>query len=117
MAPPQPIMVLDPLPWTRSTVMEFALHELVNGGQLAPNVEGSPRAWIVPPATDREPNPSYGYVVSFIRHHGHGFASPASRFMCRLCHHYGVELHNFAPTRFRRRPPSSASARGSWGSP
>jgi hypothetical protein len=39
MASPQPIVVLDPLPWTRSTVMEFALHELVNGGQLAPNVE------------------------------------------------------------------------------
>jgi hypothetical protein len=90
-------MVLDPLPWTRSTVMEFALHELVNGGQLAPNMEGSPPAWIVPPAMDREPNPSYDYVVSFIRHHGHGFAAPASRFMRRLCHHYWVELHNFAP--------------------
>jgi hypothetical protein len=31
-----------PLPWSRSTVMEFALHELLNGGQLAPNVEGAP---------------------------------------------------------------------------
>jgi hypothetical protein len=97
MAPPQPIVVLDPLPWTRSTVTEFVLHELVNGGQLAPNVEGSLLAWIVPPATDREPNPPYGYVVSFIRHHELGFAAPASRFMCGLCHHYGVELHNFAP--------------------
>jgi hypothetical protein len=57
MAPPQPIVVLDPLPWNRSTVMEFSLHELVNGGQLAPNVEGSPPARIIPPATDREPNP------------------------------------------------------------
>jgi hypothetical protein len=97
MAPPQPIVVLDPLPWTRSTVMEFALNELVNGGQLAPNMEGSPRAWIVPPAADREPNPPYGYVVSFIRHHERGFAAPARRFMRGLCHHYGVELHNFAP--------------------
>jgi hypothetical protein len=51
---------------------------------------------IVPPATDREPNPPYGYVVSFIRHHERGFAAPASCFMCGLCHHYGVELHNFA---------------------
>jgi hypothetical protein len=38
-----------------------------------------------------------GYVVSFIRHHERGFATSASRFMCGLCYHYGVELHNFAP--------------------
>jgi hypothetical protein len=95
--PPQPIVVLDPLSWNRSTVTEFALNELINGGQLALNVEGLPLAWIVPPATDREPNPLYGYAVSFIRHHERGFAAPASRFMRGLCHHYGVELHNFAP--------------------
>jgi hypothetical protein len=78
-------------------VTRFALSELVNGGQLAPNVEGQPPAWIVPPATDREPNPPYDYVVSFIRHHERGFTAPASRFMRGLCHHYGVGLHNFAP--------------------
>jgi hypothetical protein len=50
-------------------VTRFALSELVNGGQLAPNVDGQPPAWIVPPAMDREPNPPYGYIVSFIRHH------------------------------------------------
>jgi hypothetical protein len=44
-----------------------------------------------------EPNPPFGYVVSFIRHHERGFTVPASRFMRELCHHYGVELHNFAP--------------------
>jgi hypothetical protein len=97
MAPTQPIQVLDPLPWHRSTVTDFALNELVNGGQLAPNVEGQPPAWIVLPAADREPNPPFDYVVSFIRHHEHGFTAPASRFMRGLCHHYGVELHNFAP--------------------
>jgi hypothetical protein len=42
MAPPQPIVVLDPLLWGRSTVTEFSLRELVNGRQLAPNVEGTP---------------------------------------------------------------------------
>jgi hypothetical protein len=78
-------------------VTDFALNELVNGGQLAPNVEGQPPAWIVPPAADREPNLLFGYVVSFIRHHEHGFAAPASRFMRGLCHHYGVEFHNFTP--------------------
>jgi hypothetical protein len=97
MVPTLPIQVLDPLPWHRSTVTEFALHELANGSQLAPNVDGQPAAWIVPPATDREPNPPYGYVVSFIYHHERGFAAPASRFMRGLCHHYGVLLHNFAP--------------------
>jgi hypothetical protein len=40
MAPTQPITVLDPLPWNRSMVARFALSELMNGGQLAPNVEG-----------------------------------------------------------------------------
>jgi hypothetical protein len=116
MARPQPITVLDPLPWSRSTVTRFALSELVNGGQLVPNVDGQPAAWIVPSATDREPNPPYGYVVSFNRHHKRGFAAPASCFMRGLCYHYGVELHNFTPTQFRRRPPLSASARDFWGS-
>jgi hypothetical protein len=97
MARQQPITVLDLHPWSRSTVTGFALSELVNGGQLALNVDGQPAAWIVPPATDREPNPPYVYIVSFIRHHERGFAAPASRFMRGLCHHYGVELHNFAP--------------------
>jgi hypothetical protein len=78
-------------------VTELALRELVNSRQQAPNMEGAPRAWIVPPATDREPNPPLGYVVSFVRHHECGFATPASRFMRGLCHHYGVELHNFTP--------------------
>jgi hypothetical protein len=46
---------------------------------------------------DREPNPPYGYVVSFIRFHERGFAAPTSLFLRGLCHHYGVELHNFTP--------------------
>jgi hypothetical protein len=87
MAPTLPIQVLDPLPWHRSTVTEFMLHELENGSQLAPNVDGPPPAWFVPPAADREPNPPYGYVVNFIRHHERGFAAPASRFMRWLCYH------------------------------
>jgi hypothetical protein len=97
MAPTQPIQVLDPLSWHRSTVTDIALRELVNGGQLAPNVEGQPPTWIVLPAADREPNPPFGYAVSFIRHHERGFTAPASHFMRGQCHHYGVELHNFAP--------------------
>jgi hypothetical protein len=89
--------MLDPLPWSRSTVTRFALSELVNSGQLAPNMDGQPPVWIVLTATDREPNPPYGYIVSFIRHHERGFAAPASRFMRGLFYHYRVELHNFTP--------------------
>jgi hypothetical protein len=51
----------------------------------------------VPHPNEREPNPPYGYVVSFIRFHERGFATPASCFMRALCYHYGVELHNFTP--------------------
>jgi hypothetical protein len=115
MAPPQPITMLDPLPWNRSTVMRFALNELVNGGQLAPNVDGQPEAWIVPPVTDREPNPLYDYVVSFIRHHERGFVAPTSRFMRGLCHHYGVELHNFARNAISQ-AATFVGVRDSWGS-
>jgi hypothetical protein len=97
MAPPQSISVIDPLPWPRSTVMRLALSELVTAGQLAANEDGHPVAWIDRPATDRGPNPPFRYVVSFIRHHERGFTAPASRFLCGLCFHYGVELHNFAP--------------------
>jgi hypothetical protein len=58
---------------------------------------GQPPAWIDLPARDREPNPPFGYVISFIRFHERGFTTPASRFLRGLCFHYGVELHNFAP--------------------
>jgi hypothetical protein len=97
MALPQPIVVLEPLPWTRSTVTPFALNKLANGGLLAPAGEGTHPAWMVPPVSHREPNPPYSYVVSFIRLHERGFTAPASYFMRGLCYHYRVELHNFAP--------------------
>jgi hypothetical protein len=97
MAPQQSITVIDPLPWLHSTATRLALCELVNAGQLAVNEDGQPPAWIDPPERDQEPNPPFGYVVSFIRFHERGFAAPASRFLRGLCFHYGVELHNFAP--------------------
>jgi hypothetical protein len=78
-------------------MMTFALNELVNGGLLAPAGEGAYPSWMVPQASDREPNPPYGYIISFIWLHERGFTTPASRFMRGLCYHYGVELHNFAP--------------------
>jgi hypothetical protein len=97
MAPPPSITVIDPLAWPRSTATRLSLNLLVTGGQLAANVDGQPAEWIEPPMRDRVPNPSFGYVISFIRFHERGFAAPASRFMRVLCYHYGVELHNFTP--------------------
>jgi hypothetical protein len=75
----------------------LSLSELVTAGQLTANEDGRPSAWIVPHLNEWEPNPPYGYVVSFIRFNERGFAAPASRFMRALCYDYGVELHNFTP--------------------
>jgi hypothetical protein len=97
MAPQQPLIIIDPLAWERSTVTPLALNQLVAGGQLAANEDGQPAEWIVPRERERAPNPPHGYVVSFVRFHERGFTTPASRFMRALCHHYDVELHNFAP--------------------
>jgi hypothetical protein len=97
MAPHPPLIIIDPLVWERSTVTRLALNQLVTGGQLAANEDGRPAAWLVPSERERAPNPPSGNVVSFVRFHERGFMAPASRFMRALCHHYGVELHNFAP--------------------
>jgi hypothetical protein len=97
MAPPQPITIIDVLPWKRSTTTRLSLSELVTASQLAANEDGHPAVCIVPHLNEPEPNPPFGYVVNFIRFHERGFAAPASRFMRALCYHYGVELHNFTP--------------------
>jgi hypothetical protein len=97
MAPQQPLVIIDPLLWERSSATRLALGHLVTAGKLAANEDGRPAEWIVPPGRDHEPNAPSGYVVSFIRFHEQGFMAPASRFMRALCFHYSVELHNFAP--------------------
>jgi hypothetical protein len=102
MAPPPSITVIDPLAWPRLTATKLSLSLLVNGGQLAANVDGKPAEWIEPPVRDQVPNPPFSYVVSFIRFHKRGFAVPASRFMRALCYHYDVELHNFTPNAISR---------------
>jgi hypothetical protein len=117
MAPPQPITVIDPLLWPRSTAMRLALSELVNASQLAANEDGQPPAWIDPPTTDREPRPPFDYVVSFIRFHERGFAAPAGRFLRGMCYHYGVELHNFAPNAISQAATFVGVCEGFLGSP
>jgi hypothetical protein len=96
MVPQPPLIIIDPLAWERLTVTRLALNQLVTGGQLEANEDGRPAAWIVSSERERAPNSPSGYVVSFVRFHERGFMVPASRFMRALCHHYGMELHNFA---------------------
>jgi hypothetical protein len=95
MAPQQPITIIDPPAWERSTATILSLNLLVSGGQLAANVDGQPAEWIVPSERERVPNPPYGYILSFMHFHERGFAAPASRFMRGLCYLYGMELQNF----------------------
>jgi hypothetical protein len=91
------ILVLDLFAWPWSTADRLSLEALVLGGQLTPADDGPNPVWMVPLSSNIEPNPPPGYIVSFLRLHEHGFNVPASRFMRGLCHHYRVELHNFAP--------------------
>jgi hypothetical protein len=48
MAPQQPLIIIDPPAWERSTATTLTLNQLVAGGQLAANVDGQPAEWIVP---------------------------------------------------------------------
>jgi hypothetical protein len=97
MAPQQPLTIIDPPSWERSTATTLALSQLAAGGQLAANVDGQPPELIIPSEKARVPNPPYGYIVSFTRFHERGFTALASRFLRGLYYHYGVELQNFAP--------------------
>jgi hypothetical protein len=72
------------------------LKTLVADGLLRP-LSGGPQPEWMAPASEVDPTPSPGYVVSFVSFHERGFGVPASRFMRALLHYYGVELHNFNP--------------------
>jgi tRNA nucleotidyltransferase (CCA-adding enzyme) len=56
MAPQQPLIIIDPLAWERSTATRLALNQLVTAGQLAANEDGRPVEWIVPPGRDHAAN-------------------------------------------------------------
>jgi hypothetical protein len=83
-------------PWHFSIVAVEDLEALVADGLLRPLSGGPQPEWMVP-ASEADPTPPTGYVVSFIPFHERRFGVPASRFMRVLLHHYGVELHNFNP--------------------
>jgi hypothetical protein len=83
-------------PWPFCTVAVEDLEALVADGLLRP-LSGGPQLEWMAPASEADPTPPPGYVVSFIPFHERGFGVPASRFMRALLHYYGVELHNFNP--------------------
>jgi hypothetical protein len=89
-------VILPRDPWPFSTVAVEDLEALVDDGLLCPLSDGPQPEWMAP-ASEADPTPPLGYVVSFISFHERGFGVPASRFMRALLHHYGVELHNFNP--------------------
>jgi hypothetical protein len=77
-------------------VTDFALNELENGGQLVPNVGAAF-------GVDRSAGGGSG-AQPVVRLRGQLHPAPRTRLHraveplhCGLCHHYGVELHNFAP--------------------
>jgi hypothetical protein len=117
MAPQQPITIIDPPAWERSTATTLSLNLLVSGGQLAVNVDGQPAEWIVPLEREQVPNPPYDYIIIFMRFHEHGFAAPASRFLRGLCYHYGVELQNFTPNAISQAATSVSVCEGFLGIP
>jgi hypothetical protein len=83
-------------PWPSSTVTVDDLEALVADGLLRP-LSGDPQPEWMAPASEDDPTPPPGYVVSFVSFHERGFRVPVSHFMRALLHYYGVELHNFNP--------------------
>jgi hypothetical protein len=83
-------------PWPFSTVTVDDLEALVADGLLRP-LFGDPQPEWMAPASEADPTPPQGYMVSFVSFHEWGFGVPASRFMRALLHYYRVELHNFNP--------------------
>jgi hypothetical protein len=91
------VIVVPPRdPWPFSTVTVDDLEALITDGLLRP-LSGDPQPEWMAPASEADPTPPPGYVVSFVSFHERGFEVPASRFMRPLLHYYGVELHNFNP--------------------
>ena len=90
------VQLVDPVPWGWSTADRQHLESLVAVGLLAPNTDLARPVWIVP-GSATTPNPPSSYVVSLAWLHERGFGVPAGKFIRALCHHYGEELHNFAP--------------------
>ena len=83
--------------WYPYNTTRAALEARVKGGLLRPITDEGAPEWIVPPVSDREPNPPSGYVDCFVSFLVRGFGTPISRLIRAILHYYGVELHNLNP--------------------
>jgi hypothetical protein len=84
-------------PWSRSSVTQEKLEELMEEGFLRPITDAAMPEWIAPGAEVDVPNPPAGYVLSFMAFYERGLGILASQFLRALPVWYGVELHNFNP--------------------
>jgi len=83
--------------WYPYNTTRAALEARVKGGLLRPITDEGSSEWIVPPVSDREPNPPPSYVVCFLSFLEWRFGAPVGRLIQAILHHYGVELHNLNP--------------------
>ena len=92
----KPMKMVDPMSWGWSIADTPYLETLVAARVLLANTDPACPVWIAL-GSETEPKPPSGYVVHLVRLHEWGFGFPTGRFIRALCHHYGVELHNFSP--------------------
>jgi hypothetical protein len=71
-------------PWSRSFVTQGRLEELIEEGLHRPITSAIAPEWITPDEGTDVPNPSAGYVLSFVAFHERGLGVPASRFLWAL---------------------------------
>ena len=109
------VNLAESAPWGKSITDQQFLESLVAARVLPPNTNTARPVWIAPALTEMEPKPPSGYVISLARLHERVFGVPTGRFIRALCHHYGVELHNFAPTQSHRWQSSLPSVKDTWG--
>ena len=95
--PPSPAVMAGDDAWYPYNTTRAALEARVKGGLLRPITDEGSSEWIVPPVSDREPNPPPSYVVCFLSFLEWRFGAPVARLIQAILHHYGVELHNLNP--------------------
>jgi hypothetical protein len=64
--------------WSRSSVTQEKLEELIEEGLLYPITDAVAPEWIVPEEGIDMLNPSAGYVMSFVAFHEQGLGIPVS---------------------------------------
>jgi hypothetical protein len=84
-------------PWSRSSVTQERLEELIEEGLLRPVTSAIALEWITPEEGVDVPNPPAGYVLSFMAFHERGLGILVSQFLQALPSWYEVELHKFNP--------------------